>query len=934
MPFKLYNCYCYLILSITLIPSALTAQYTPYFQNYSLSEYNAGNKNWDISKAENGKLYVANNNGLLEYDGLKWSFNELPNKTTIRSVLALNGLIYTGSYEEFGYWETDTKGELVYTSLSKNIKSQISNAEEFWEIVAYQDAIIFRSFADLYIYRNNKISKIKSFSTVVSCDIVNNKLYVSTLENGIFTLEHDALVPAINENVLKQTYVVSISGLNNGLFITTALKGCFVYSNHKLTPWKSEINELIKEHQLNRFSKLENGNMVFGTIKNGVYLTDHLGAVIFQVNKETGLANNTVLGQFVDPDHKLWLGLDNGIASVDLNSHLTFYNDLSGKLGAVYDVIKYRGTIYIGSNTGLFYLDKEGNLRFIDHSQGQVWHLKEINGQLFCGHNNGTYLVEDNKLKRISNFTGGWVIKKVPEQTNLYIQGTYVGLVRFKKENGKWNVKHLGKTTIPVRFLVFEDKHTAWVAHAYRGLYKIKLSPNYDSITSIKSYKNKGLQSNFNVRVYNIKNNICFKTNHGWQKYEPLLDSIVPYELLNQDIGKDTYIISDENVDPLVTKSDKDVINFKSFSDQDTNLKLTSNFFKNRLIVGSEKISKINDSVYALNLNDGFMLFDKKNYFENHRLEKPTVEKIAIDKTPLDLNNSNVIEFPYKKSVSLSLSSPKSEDHFFEYSISNLDSTHWYRLDREKLELSNLSSGNYTILFRTSNSFGGTSEITSQEIHILPPWYKNKYGFALYIFIVLLIILGFYALHKRKVIKEQKLLQLKLKREQREMLREKTLENERKIVELKNESLKNEVKLKSKQLANTAMALVKKNETLTELKKELLQHKDGFNNYYSFKKLLKKVDGSIAHQDEWKIFEYNFNQVHEEFFNQLKKQHPQLTHKDLKICAYIRMNLSTKEIASLLNISIRGVETNRYRLKRKLNLDNDNSLASYLQYFK
>ena len=158
-----------------------------------------------------------------------------------------------------------------------------------------------------------------------------------------------------------------------------------------------------------------------------------------------------------------------------------------------------------------------------------------------------------------------------------------------------------------------------------------------------------------------------------------------------------------------------------------------------------------------------------------------------------------------------------------------------------------------------------------------------------------------------------------------------TLENDRKIIELKNEALKNEIKLKSKQLANSAMALVKKNETLMELKNELVQHKSGFDNYYSYKNLLKKVDNSIAHKDEWKIFEHNFNQVHEEFFSQLKKQFPDLTPKDLKLCAYIKMNLSTKEIAPLLNISIRGVETHRYRLKSKLNLNNGNSLGSYLR---
>jgi len=936
MPFKFHFLFFYLIFTLSLVPIGSFAQYSPYFENYSLSEYNAGNRNWDVSEAENGKLYVANNNGLLEYDGLKWSFYELPNKTIIRSVLAYKDRIYTGSFEEFGFWKTDSKGDFIYTSISNTIKSQISPNEDFWKIVPFKDAIIFRSFETIYIYKDGKpITIIKPPKPITSCDVVDNKLFVSTLTNGIFNLENDTLIPIINENTLINTRVVSISESNGALFITTQLNGCFVYKNNVLSPWNSEISTLIKQHQLNKFARLENGNMVFGTIKNGVYVTSNLGDVIFHINKENGLINNTVLGQLVDSNQKLWLGLDNGIAKIDLNSHLTFYNDISGKLGAVYDVIQHRGTIYIGSNTGLFYLDNQGQLQFIDGSQGQVWDLKEINGQLFCGHNSGTYLIENNTLIQISSQTGGWVIKKVPEQSNIYIQGTYAGLVRFKKENGTWNANHLGSTTLdPIRFLVFEDNYNAWVAHAYRGLYKIEFSPNYSSIVSVKSYENKGLLSNYNVRVYNIKNNICFKTNYGWEKYEPLMDSIVPFKLLNQDLGEDAYIISDESFDQLVIKDKNNVISFKSFNDKDTHLALTSNFFKNRLIVGFERVSKINDTIYALNLNDGFMLIDEKNYSESYELHKPTIERVEIEKKPINLINSDLIEFPYKQGISISLSSAKSDNHFFEYAIQNADSINWRRIDKEKLELPNLNSGNYTLLFRTSNNFGITSEITHQKIHILPPWYKNRYGFALYTFLLLAMLSIFYVLHKRKIIKEQKLLQIKLRKEQREMLREKTLENERKIVELKNEALKNEVKLKSKQLANTAMALVKKNETLTELKNELLQHKEGFNNYYSYKKLLKKVDGSIAHKDEWKIFEHNFNQVHEEFFNQLKNQHSNLTHKDLKICAYIKMNLASKEIAPLLNISIRGVETSRYRLKRKLNLENDNSLVSFLQNFK
>ena len=921
---------------LVLVAANAVAQYSPYFQNYSLSEYNAGNQNWGLTKDENGKLFVANNNGLLEFDGLKWDLNELPNRTTIRSVLAYENKIFTGSYEEFGYWEKTKKGNLAYTSLSDKIDPKEFPNQEFWEILEFKGSVIFRSFSNIYIYKNKEITKIniKTQSTIMSCSIIKDKLYVSTLKKGIFVLENDSIIPVINDEFLIDTKVISIIEYKDNLMVMTSLKGSYIYDGNELTPWKTEINSHIKKDQLNSFSKLGNGNMVFGTIKNGVYITNISGKILFHINKENGLINNTVLNQYVDANNELWLGLDNGIALVKLDNYLSFFNDLSGRLGAVYDVKSFKSRIYIGSNTGLYFLDKENNLQFVENSQGQVWELKIIDGQLFCGHNNGTYLVEKDKLKLISNYTGGWTLKKVPEQRNTYLQGTYGGIVKFFKEHGKWNAKHLGTTTMPIRFMVFEDEHIAWIAHAYRGLYRVKFDENYDKIIDLKSYENKGLYSNFNVRVHKLKNDICFKTNIGWQKYEPLLDSIVPFTLLNKNIGKDSYVISNDEMTRLAVK-DKDIIKLKSFYDENDDLFLTSRYFHNRLIVGYEKISKINDSSYALTLNDGFMLINQEYNSIKNVLVKPTIEKIEIDNQLIEIDSLQYVELPYNtNNISLSLSSASSKNHFFEYAIQNSDTLKWNLIDNEKLELSNLSDGEYTVFIRTSNDFGDLSTNTMFKLNVLPPWYKGRAGGILYFIILLLVVLLFYLLHKRKINKEQKLLQQKFENEQQEILKIKTVENNRRIFELRNESLKNEIKLKSKQLANTAMALVKKNEALLDIKKELLLHKNSFNNPFSFKKIQKRIDYSIGHEDEWAVFEHNFNQVHEAFFNQLKEQFPKLTHKDLKICAYIKMNLTTKEIAPLLNISTRGVETHRYRLKRKLNLDNDNSLASYLRNFK
>lgn len=923
------------IFSFGLIPICGLSQNTPFFKNFNLTKYNATNQNWDVSVAENGKVYVANGKGLLEYDGLNWKFYELPNKTTMRSVLAYRNRVYTGSFEEIGYWEKNSKGLLYYTSLNNLINEGISTDEEFWQILPYNNGIAFRSFSMVYVYEEDTITKIKPSSTIISISVAQDELLVSTLKHGIFKYESGELNPFITVEDIKNKKVIDIITRGEDYVIATALNGLYLFSNDdlKLKPIESKISDLLKQHQLNAFTLLGNGNMAFGTIKNGIYYTNSKGEILFHLSKEEGLSNNTVLNQHAYREN-LWLSLDNGVALIDLNGNYTFFNDVSGKLGAVYDVILYKGTYYIGSNTGLFYLDPGNQLQFVENSQGQVWDLRLINGQLICGHNDGTFLVENNQLKKISPYTGGWTLKRVPETNNTYVQGTYAGLVKFQNaQKNSWEVKHLGKTTMPLKYLVFEDRSTAWAAHAYKGLYKVKFDEVYDTVTSVSSYEKKGLWSSYNVRVYKLKNDICFKTNNGWQKYEPLLDSIVPFDLLNKNLGRDSYVISDFDSNMLITKSKNEVINFISFDNNASNLSLTNKYFENRLVVDSEKVSKINDSVYALNLNDGFMLINTKNHYTQHRLYPPEIEYLSINDELIDLSElkeTNSFDAKYGKAVVLGLSSSQSDNYYLEYAYSTSDSIKWNTLLNDKLELTSLADGENEIFFRARNDYGESSESIKMVVNVLPPWYRNTLGYIIYFFAIVLILVLMYILHKRKIDKEQKLLQERFENEQQELLREKTLENEKKIVQLRNESLRNEIKLKSKQLANSAMALVKKNETLQELKQELLDHKSEFNNYYSYKKLIKKIDGSIEHEDEWEVFEHNFNQVHEEFFKKLKSEHPTLTHKDLKICAYIKMNLSTKEIAPLMNISIRGVETHRYRLKRKLNLDNDNSLGDYL----
>jgi DNA-binding CsgD family transcriptional regulator len=150
--------------------------------------------------------------------------------------------------------------------------------------------------------------------------------------------------------------------------------------------------------------------------------------------------------------------------------------------------------------------------------------------------------------------------------------------------------------------------------------------------------------------------------------------------------------------------------------------------------------------------------------------------------------------------------------------------------------------------------------------------------------------------------------------------------SEKVLMQLKNEKLESE-------LASSAMSLVQKTEFLNRIKDEMnkLKKADTPNiDTGEIKKILRGIADENRLDEEWEQFSIHFNKVHNNFLLNLKNRVPDLKAHELKLCAYLRMNLSSKEIARLLSISVRGVEINRYRLRKKLQLKPREDLFEFL----
>ncbi|MVN23245.1 triple tyrosine motif-containing protein [Mucilaginibacter arboris] len=934
---------------------------TPFVDNYTKGMYQAGNQNWSVTKDVRGIMYFGNSEGLLSFDGKYWQLNRMPNRLIVRAVAAdRKDRIYAGGFGEFGYWKYSNTGLLTYHSLIGLVPTQYQPKDEIWKIYVDGSKVIFQSFASIFIYENGKISVVKEDNSFLFLFKAGTRYFAEVISKGLFELKGQKLFPVPNSSLLSNMAVLSVLPFKkNSFLIGTAKSGLFIYDSLGIKPWNNQANSFLKTFQLNNGALVLNHYYAFGTILNGIIIIDENGNIVQQVNKTSGLQNNTVLSVFTDQEQNLWTGLDNGIDRIEINSPLYFYLDKTGKFGTVYSSIIYKNKIYIGTNQGLFYSDwNESNPRYFQHfdfllvpnSQGQVWDLALIDGQLFCGHNEGTYLVNGTHLNKISGINGGWMISKLNNtQQNVLVQGTYTGLVIYRKDqSGNWHfsnkVDHFGE---PSRYVEPDNKGNFWVSHAYKGLYKLKLSDDLKEAKSVRMYDQKnGLPDNFHIGIFNLEGQPVFATNLGFYRYDEISDQFIKYQQLNSVLG--SFAFSNK----VIKAGDKKYwfINHGKIALADLTkpgqLKIDSISFSElngRMLETYENISRINNSFHLISLDDGFVIYHARDTGTVSKIVLPNVliRKVentsnTTDKIAVTENDPIKAVFPYSKNnlrISYSLPYYHEVKIRYQYQLSGLNDKWSDWGNQTQKEFINLPPGKYQFKVRAKVNDQNESGEAVYSFVILSPWYNTIWAYFFYALFFVLLVWQLRKYYYHNLEMHQNAIQKKLQKEKEEYLKQEALANQQRMVELRNEQLQTELASKSRELTNSAMNIVYKNELLQKIREELTALHDDQGKRISadnMKKIQKVIDEGKVDERDWNLFETSFNETHESFFKKLKVGHPDLVPNDLKLCAFLRMNMNSKEIASLLNITLRGVEIRRYRLRKKLNLEHDQNLVEFL----
>ena len=887
----------------------------PFVENYSKSDYQGDNQIWNVVQGNDNAMYFANNHYLLRYDGVKWEKYTLPNKTIIRSILIEGDKIYSGSYKEFGYWYRKD-GTMHYVSITKNLRLfDEKDNEEIWKIFRYNGSLYFQSFNDVFIYNGKTIKKIKFPFLISYCFAVDKNLYVASVQKGIFKMDGKHIANPKGWDILKNTVVHAIEKYKNQTYIFTQKKGVFIIEKNGLKAWNNPLNEILKSATINVAKFIKGNKLIIGTGNRGIVILDLTTNLYKNIERQNVLMNNSILSIGFDRENDLWLGLDNGIAHVEVNSPISIFYDNSGILGSVYSVATTSNGYLIASNHGVFEYGS-GKFSMMPNTQGQGWNIAKINDRFIIGHNDGTFSYQNGSLSRLNNVSGGWNLSK-SSINNTYFQSTYSGILVYDNPSDLSQYKIIKGLAKPIKYVAQNRRNEIWAADNYRGLYRVLLDDDYKTKKIENVTQQSNIKNDFGIKIFEFRKEILFLIDNTWYTYNSISNKLEKNELFNANfknvsdvvaIDEDHFMVLQNGIlYHIYAQGNKFIWNI-----------IQEKYYKGKLINENLRIFK-NQNHYLFNLDDGFISL--KLEYENKQNAKIKIE--AFSDNTLVANNSKI---KFNKELRINVISG-----IYGASRPNL----FYKLNNNKeflpisdglIVLNNLSSGYHSVEIYKHD--GATyDKVSDFKFKVTEPWYFSFWMVALYILIIASVLFLYYKWNKLRYIQKLKLQAEELKHQREILEMELKAENELNLQEYEKHILELELQTKSSEVAGKSLSIAKQSEMIENIQNILDSEKD-FNKLKS--EIKKAIKINEVNKHEWEIFETNLNQIHNEFIITLTKKFPNLTPKDVKLCVYLKMNLSSKEIAPMMNISFRGVELHRYRLRKKLNLTQDENLSKFL----
>ncbi len=934
------------------------------FRNFTYMQYNAGTQNWCIEQLPNGVVVFGNNVGLLLFDGERWDIYPISNYSTVRALCYDHeeGRIYAGASNQMGYYEIDDNTyQCVYHSLMDKLKSEDRNFGEIWKIEAWGKMIVFQSKSHLFIYNkvSGKLLTVKPRVRIETMCEGQGKLYVATA-NNVCLLQGNRLLPLQGANLSSRIVVRSMAVYRNQLILATQQDGLLSYDGKSLTPFVPDLSAMLSANQI--FSMAIKGdNIAVGTVRSGLIVRNLANGSTKYVNTSHGLQNNTVLSVAFDKRGSVWMGLDNGISYAMLNAAYTNIVSERYSIGTGYCSLVSDGILYLGTNQGLFmipmtYIQQQHSRipQAIKGIVGQVWQLGKVGNTLLCATDRGLYQIRGDKAVQMYVTEGTWNFCEFKRHPGYLFVAEYQGIAIMRRQGDSFVLLHRLKVPIETSGNFYEDEDgTLWMSNWLHGIYHLAFSADMKNLRLLATYdKNHQLLVDEGNHLCRVGGKIYISSVDGFYRYDRRSKRLVHDMLMNNlfnTFGSTLHLEETPSHDIWAQKTDFLAIAHPTEKGYEVDSMSYRPIVKNQNL-GLGNMMVVDNRFSIINSNNGF-------YLVSNRFVNKTKDYALSIRRIISTNDDDSVVYrePYGGDrkhrvphidLSHSLNSIRIDYGMPEYQtddaityqcyLENYDKRWGGKSNAPSKEYTRLSKGNYIFHVKAYNRLSGKTQETQFEITILPAWYETIWAYITYFCLIVAVLVVIVRYLKWRASREL----TRIKKENERKIAIERAERKAEMVEIQNEQLQTELKRKSSELASSTMNQIHQNDILQKLDMDMANLSESVRREdkkaqvtHQIADIRNSLQEYLNQDDGWSKFEENFNLVYDDLMVKLTTRFTSLKLNDRKLCAYLRMGLSSKEMASLLNMSERSIETARYRLRKKLNLEAGDNLTEFIQNF-
>lgn len=909
--------------------------------NYTRETSGAGTQNWGIAQGAGGLMYFANNGGLLSFDSRSWTLLPAGNYTSVRSVYFApdSETLYIGASASLESLRMSRDGELERHSLLEELQLDVA---EIWNI--------FQDGGNLYFQDNNRLFRISEkgvpsqwhFDARISCSgCFGGQILVALQDGRLFSLFGETFSPLPGTESLRRCNIRFLSEKPDGLIIATESDGIFRYEG-----FQAGKTGLLGDHPPGDIfcGAASERYLALGTISEGLWIKDLQTGEQIHLDRQSGLLNNTVLSLRFDREGNLWAGLDNGISYIWLGSPEWKILPDGETGGTGYASALFDGRYWFGTNQGLFRtrsIDDDTPVESIAGIRWQVWSLDSWDNALFCSHDKGLDIFYPDGSRDRIPLNGCWKIEPLRRHPGHLLGCTYDRIFLLSRTgNGKWRFERYPEG-FEAASKAFEEDYdgSIWLSHHIRGLYRLKFSDDLQEVEATGPYTEaQGFPTSRNNYPNEYGDAIVFSTEGGFFRFDDIAARAIPIDALNGIFTGVPYAAK-------IYRPEEGVEYFSSGSIQTVRLdKGDGSFLTDSLSLkhlsakrplGFESTLYLPKRGFIINTDEGFSLVNTSRLRASH--DRPLnvfISEIRISGNQRDSviyrsrspRKEITVRIPRRSnSVTLSYICPvyrKDGNILYRCMLEGYDKD-WTPMGVNlSKEYTRLPGGNYLFRVEARDPFGGEPSEDRISLQIEPPLYQTPAAYALYLLLLIGLVAGIARLVG--ILSLRRAADLTRKREE----------------QLRAQQTDLELRHRADELAASTSNLIRKNEILysidadlSEVKKRIADGEKPSQTLARLSEIRQTIRDNIQHDDDWQRFSKHFDLVYDHFIERLGREFPALSTSDKRLCAYLKMGLSSKDIAPLLNMTLRSVEMTRHRLRRKLGLSHDENLVRFLQEF-